>query len=91
MTLEWTPPPKTLVIEPGMVDPWIMDLLEADAAECVQIETPSGFLIRVLPPEQDLGGQPLDLGNLIDAARRQSKDWLLIRADPRPVEFRHHI
>lgn len=78
MKQQWTLPPRTLEIKQGMLDAWSMMLLSEDAAACVQIETPAGYLIRVLPIEQDLGDQPDELRDFIAEARRLRKDWLLV-------------
>lgn len=78
MRSQWTVPPRTLEIMEGMLDAWSMVLLSEDAAACVQIETPAGYLIRVLPVEQDVGNQPCELKDFITEARRLRKDWLLV-------------
>lgn len=78
MKQQWTLPPRTLEIKQGMLDAWSMLLLSEDAAACVQIETPAGYLIRVLPIEQDFGDQPDELKDFITEARRLRKDWLLV-------------
>lgn len=57
------------------------------AAACVQIETPAGYLIRVLPIEQDFGDQPDELKDFITEARRLRKDWLLVPVTPAHETF----
>lgn len=87
MTSTWTIPPRTLRVQPGMLDAWSMLLLSQDAAACVQIETPAGYLIRVLPKEQDRGEQPDELRDFINEARRMRKDWLLVPISPAHEPF----
>jgi hypothetical protein len=58
-----------------------------DQAACVQIETPAGYLIRVLPIEQDFGDQPDELKDFITEARRLRKDWLLVPMTPASEPF----
>ena len=82
MRTQWTVPPRTLEIKSGMLDSWSMLLLSEDAAACVQIETPAGYLIRVLPTEQDFGEQPGELKEFMTEARRLRKDWLLVPVAP---------
>lgn len=75
----WTPPPRTLEVQAGMLDAWAMLLLSEDAAHCAQIETPAGYLIKVLQPEQDFGGQPDELQEFIKEARTNEQEWILVR------------
>ncbi len=87
MTILWTPPPGTLDLRPGMLDGWTMMLLGEDAAQCVQIETPAGYLIKVPSQEHDLGDQPEELRDVIAAARTSKRDWILVRTNQPPVDF----
>lgn len=88
MTSSWTIPEKTLELQPGMLDPWVMELIANDAADCVQIETPVGCLIRVLPAADQLFTQPpRDLEQMLLHARTEKCDWLLIRGTEK---FKYH-
>lgn len=85
MMTSWNAPPRTLVVKPGMIDAWGMTLLAEDCANVLQVETPEGYLIKVVPIEQDLGGQPTDLRDFLQEARRTHRDWLLVQTMPTPV------
>jgi len=87
MTMPWAPPPGTLDLRPGMLDDWTMLLLSEDAAQCVQIETPAGYLIKVPSLEHDLGDQPEELRDVIAAARESMRDWIRVRTNQTPVDY----
>ena len=83
-------PSNSMLIKGELLSTLTMELLRNDAAECVQIETTDGFLVKVLPVEQDLETCPYDLQSLIAMAREENKDWLHIsQVPPGPAcEFR---
>lgn len=83
---DWTPPAKTLQLAPGMLDDWTMLLLSEDQAQCVQFETPGGYLIKVPKPEYDRGEQPEELRDVIRAARHTKREWILVRTKRAPQE-----
>lgn len=66
-----------------------MHLLAEDMADCVQIETEDGYLVKVLPPEQDFGLYPQDLRDVMDSARTRNADWLCISKDRFDPEIEH--
>lgn len=76
----WSQPPNTLEIRSEMIPPWVMDLLVNDCTNCVQIETPEGFLIKVQTEDQTQETIPHDLAELIEVAKASSMEWLLIKA-----------
>ncbi len=82
----WSPPAKTLRLTPGMLDAWTMLLLSEDQAQCVQFETPGGYLIKVPRPEHDLGDQPEELREVIRAARHTKREWILVCTPDVPQE-----
>lgn len=80
----------TFVVQEGMLDGWIMELLAADAAEVAQIETDDGYLVRVPSPEMDLGNPPVDLLQMMNEARRLGKNWMLVECSDKPQHFWMH-
>lgn len=62
-----------------LIDPWIMDLVVHDCTNCIQIEVPSGYLIKVHQTEHEIVDTPADLRELLDVARQSSMEWILIK------------
>lgn len=71
-------------VREGMLEGWIIELLAAQAAEVEQFELDDGYMVRVPMPEMDTGGQPVDLAQMLDEARRQGKEWVFIESSTKP-------
>lgn len=51
-------PQKSYTVNGHLLSKFSLELLANDATDLVQIETHDGFLVKVLPPEQDFGEGP---------------------------------
>ncbi|MDP3310036.1 MAG: hypothetical protein Q8S56_03625 [Polaromonas sp.] len=85
-------PQETYPVNGHLLSKFSLELLANDATDLVQIETHDGFLVKVLPPEQDFGEGPHEIQELIGIARKAGKEWVHIYHIPAGLrhEYRHH-
>lgn len=86
-----TIPQNALTVNGQFLSRFSLDLLANDATDLVQIDAVDGFLVKVLPPEQDFGEGPHEIQTLIGIARLEKKEWVYINQIPTVLrhEFCH--
>lgn len=80
-----------MTVNGQLLSTFALELLANEATDLVQIETNDGYLVKVLPPEQDFGDGPHEIQILIGMARKEDKEWVHINHIPVGLrhEYRH--